>query len=370
MTTRLKWRKEGANVAILGATGAVGREMLHCVEALGLPVASLALLASARSAGKVVETFLGPCTVSDAHAFDFRGIDIVLSSAGKAVSLELADRIVAAGALMVDNTSAFRRAPQWPLVVPEVNGCEIKPEAGIIANPNCSTIQLVLSLKAIADVAGLRTVRVATYQSCSGAGQKGIDALLDETRAALDGKRPAKSAVHARTIAFDVVPQIGAFEDDGFTEEEHKMMFETKKILSAPTLRVSATCVRVPVVRSHSVSICLKTKEKISVERAREVIAAAPGVKLVDDLGALKYPMPLDTQNQDLVFVGRIRDDLTDERGLNAQNAFETYIGRVREDPADENGLIFWIVSDNLLKGAALNAVQIACAAWDHARMV
>ena len=165
MTTRLKWRKEGANVAILGATGAVGREMLHCVEALGLPVASLALLASARSAGKVVETFLGPCTVSDAHAFDFRGIDIVLSSAGKAVSLELADRIVAAGALMVDNTSAFRRAPQWPLVVPEVNGSEIKPEAGIIANPNCSTIQLVLALKAIADVAGLRTVRVATYLS-------------------------------------------------------------------------------------------------------------------------------------------------------------------------------------------------------------
>ena len=347
MTTRLKWRKEGANVAILGATGAVGREMLHCVEALGLPVASLALLASARSAGKVVETFLGPCTVSDAHAFDFRGIDIVLSSAGKAVSLELADRIVAAGALMVGNTSAFRRAPQWPLVVPEVNGCEIKPNAGIIANPNCSTIQLVLALKAIADVAGLRTVRVATYQSCSGAGQKGIDALLDETRAALDGKRPAKSAVHARTIAFDVVPQIGAFEDDGFTEEEHKMMFETKKILSAPTLRVSATCVRVPVVRSHSECVHVVTEKPISVQRARAALADMPGLVVTDADDMSLYPTAID-----------------------AQNAFETYIGRVREDPADENGLIFWIVSDNLLKGAALNAVQIACAAWDHARMV
>ena len=347
MANQWKWREGGANIAILGATGAVGREMTRCVEALKLPVASLALLASPKSAGKIVETFAGSCVVQDAHAFDFRGVDIVLSSAGKSVSLELADEIVAAGALMIDNTSAFRRDPRWSLVVPEVNGDKIKPGAGIIANPNCSTIQLVLALKAISDAAGLKNVRVSTYQSCSGAGQKGVDALIDETRATLDGRRPERSTVHARTIAFDVVPQVGAFEDDRFTEEEHKMMFETKKILSDPHLRVSATCVRVPVVRSHSECVHVVTRSRLSVREAMNALNAMPGLTVADIDDVNQYPT-----------------------AITAQNAFETFVGRVREDPADENGLIFWIVSDNLLKGAALNAVQIACAAWDHARMV
>lgn len=347
MTAKLTRREDGARIAVLGATGAVGREILHCLEALRMPVADIALLASPRSAGKTLDTFWGQRTVQDAHAFDFRGTDIVLSSAGKSVSLELAPKIVAAGALMIDNTSAFRRDPRWPLVVPEVNPGEISLRPGIIANPNCSTIQLVLALKAIADEAGLESVRAATYQSCSGAGQKGIDALMAETAAAMSGHRPETSAVHARTIAFDVVPQIGAFESDGFTEEEHKMMFETKKILGDDRLKVSATCVRVPVVRCHSESAHIVTKKPITPERAKEVLSAMPGLCVADADDFANYPT-----------------------AFQAQNKFETFVGRIRKDPADEKGLIFWIVSDNLLKGAALNAVQIACAAWNHARMV
>ena len=334
-----------AHVAVVGATGAVGREMLHCLEALDFPVGKLDLLASERSAGKQIETPWGTITIQNADVYDFKGVDIALFSAGGAVSKALAPKAAKAGALVIDNTSAFRRDPAWPLVVPEVNGDLIKLEPGIIANPNCSTIQMVLALKALEDAAGIDDVRVVTYQSCSGAGQKGIDALLDETRQALHGQRPTESKVHARGIAFDVVPQIGAFTDSGFTEEEEKMMFETCKILNREDLRVCATCVRVPVMRSHSEVVSVVTRKPLSVFEAQTILNDMPGLRVTDMDNKATYP----TSTQ-------------------AEGMFETYIGRVRKDPVCKNGLIFWIVSDNLLKGAALNAVKIACAAWNHGR--
>ena len=333
----------GAHVAVVGATGAVGREMLHCLEALKFPVREIDLLASKRSAGRVMDTPWGRKTIQTAQEFDFCGVDIALFSAGKDVSLELASRVVDAGALMIDNTSAFRRDSRWPLIVPEVNGHLIELKSGIIANPNCSTIQMVLALKALDDAVGIDDVRVVTYQSCSGAGQKGIDALLDETRMALEGKRSATSKVHARGIAFDVVPQIGALLDNGNTEEEEKMMFETRKILQREDLRVCATCVRVPVVRSHSEVVSLVTRKALSIEEAQAILDDMPGLRVTD----IRQPGAYPTATQ-------------------AENLFETLVGRVRRDPVDPNGLIFWIVSDNLLKGAALNAVQIACAAWNQ----
>ena len=337
--------KEKAHVAVVGATGAVGCEMIHCLEALSFPVGKLDLVASCRSAGKTVETPWGACVVQDAANYDFSGVDVALFSAGKKVSLELAPKAAKAGALVIDNTSAFRLDEDKALVVPEVNGELIDLSPRIIANPNCSTIQMVLALAALDRAIGIDYVRVATYQSCSGAGQKGINALYDETRAALDGKRPEKSAVHARTIAFDVVPQIGAFEADGFSEEEHKMMAETKKILSRPDLRVSATCVRVPVARSHSEVVHVGLKRPVSVQEACEIMDRMPGLSVTDMADNLNYPT-----------------------AVQGEGKFETLVGRVRIDPVDQ-GLIFWIVSDNLLKGAALNAVQIACAAWNHGRM-
>lgn len=341
----ISYNPKGASVAVVGATGAVGQEMIHCLDALHFPIRSIELLASERSAGKKISTPWGEKVIQDANLFNFTGIDIALFSAGKSVSELLAPKVLEAGALMIDNTSAFRRDPEWPLVVPEVNGSLIELKSGIIANPNCSTIQMMLALKALEDAVGIDDVRVVTYQSCSGAGQKGIVALLDETRQALEGSRPASSKVHARTIAFDVVPQIGAMLDSGNTEEEEKMMFETCKILDRKDLKVCATCVRVPVIRSHSEVVSLKTKKQISVEDARTILNKMTGLRVTDIENPCEYP----TATQ-------------------AENSFETLVGRVRRDPIEPNGLIFWIVSDNLLKGAALNAVQIACAAWNHGR--
>lgn len=346
MTHSIQWRDSGANIAILGATGAVGREMIRCLHELHFPVSRLALLASANSAGKILQTPFGALPIQEAASFDFSNTDIVLCSAGKSVSLALSEKILSAGALMIDNTSAFRRDAKWPLVVPEVNGGAIKLSPGIIANPNCCTIQMVLALKALDDTAGIDDVRVVTFQSCSGAGKKGIDALLEETKDALNGNRPAVSKVHARTIAFDVVPQIGGMLDSGNTEEEEKMMFETRKILNRPDLRICATCVRVPVIRSHSEVVHLVTKKTISVAQAAEILNQMPGLKVTDSDNPANYP----TATQ-------------------AEGRFETLVGRIRKDPVCQNGLIFWIVSDNLLKGAALNAVQIACMAWNQGRM-
>lgn len=341
----LTYNAAGAHVAIVGATGAVGREIIHCLDALQFPVRQIDLLASERSAGLSIDTPWGTKIVQNAESFDFTGIDIVLLSAGKNVSLHLAERILNAGALMIDNTSAFRQDPKWPLVVPEVNSKCIRPHAGIIANPNCSTIQMVLALKALDDAVGIQDVRVVTYQSCSGAGQKGIDALLNETRQTLAGNRPEKSAVHSRCIAFDVVPQIGTLLDNGNTEEEEKMMFEPRKILGRDDLKISATCVRVPVIRSHSEVVSLVTKTPISIAQAQKILNEMPGLRVTDIEQPDRYP----TATQ-------------------AENCFETLVGRVRKDPVSQNGLIFWLVSDNLLKGAALNAVQIACSAWEQLR--
>lgn len=340
---KLRWNRAGAHVAVVGATGAVGREMVRCLEVLDFPVRSLDLLASARSEGKTIETKWGPKAVHDAEAFDFAGVDIALFSAGKAVSQHLAPRVLEAGALMVDNTSAFRRDPAWPLVVPEINPQTVTGHAGIIANPNCSTIQMVLALKALDQAWGIDEVRVSTYQSCSGAGQKGIEALLNETKEALDGERPTASAVHARGIAFDVVPQIGDFLPSGFTEEEDKMMFETRKILARPDLRISATCVRVPVIRSHSEAVSVVLGRETTVSEIQEILNKMPGLRVTDIDDIHNYP----TATQ-------------------AEGLFETLVGRIRRDPASPRGVMFWIVSDNLLKGAALNAVQIARVAWDR----
>ncbi len=341
----LTYNSAGAHVAIVGATGAVGREIIHCLDALHFPVRQIELLASSRSTGQSMNTPWGTKIIQNAETFDFTGIDIVLLSAGKSVSQLLSERILKAGALMIDNTSAFRRDPAWPLVVPEVNSECIRPEAGIIANPNCSTIQMVLALKALDDAVGIQDVRVVTYQSCSGAGQKGIEALLDETRQALSGHRPEKSAVHARCMAFDVVPQIGSLLDNGNTEEEEKMMFEPRKILGRDDLKISATCVRVPVIRSHSEVVSLVTKNPVTIAQAQQILNKMPGLRVTDIEQPDRYP----TATQ-------------------AENCFETLVGRVRKDPVSPNGLIFWLVSDNLLKGAALNAVQIACSAWEQLR--
>lgn len=325
------------HVAVVGATGAVGREMIHCLENLDFPVQTLRLLASERSKGKVLSTKWGDITVEDVQESSFDGLDLVFFSAGKAVSLEHAPRAVASRAYVIDNTSAFRLQSGTPLVVPEINPETIGRTPCIIANPNCSTIQMVLALKALDSAAGLKSVRVATYQSCSGAGQKGIDALIEETQSALNGARSTGSKVHARGIAFDVVPQIGAFQADGYSEEEQKMMQETKKILSLPSLKISATCVRVPVMRGHSEAIFITTHQKLSLSQAKQLLAGAPGLSLSDADDMNNYPTATQSEGQ-----------------------YTTYLGRIREDYADDNALTFWIVSDNLLKGAALNAVQIA----------
>ena len=323
-------------VAILGATGAVGREMMKVLAERDFPIEELHLLASARSVGQAVHWKGHDIPVEMACDEAFKGMDIVLGAAENDIAKQFAPAIVKAGAVFVDNSSAFRMDPDVPLIVPEINPEDVKKHKGIISNPNCTTIVTLVAINALAKESPIETIIASSYQAVSGAGKNGIDELHDEVAALAAGK-PVEPKVFQYQIAYNVIPQIGGEAFEGYTSEEMKMQNEGRKIMHLPELKVSCTCVRVPVVRSHSVSICLKTKEKISVERAREVIAAAPGVKLVDDLNALQYPMPLDTQNQDLVFVGRIREDLTDERGLN-----------------------IWCCGDQVRKGAATNAVQIA----------
>ena len=324
------------NVGILGATGAVGQEMIKILEERNFPVASLRPIASARSAGSKIMFRGQECTIVEASDDAFEGLDIVLGAAENDIAERFAPSIVKAGAVFVDNSSAFRLDPNVPLVIPEINPEDVKWHKGIISNPNCTTVISCTAVNALNAVSPIESMVVSSYQAVSGAGAAGPKELFGEVEAIAKGES-CDPKVFAYQIAYNVIPQIGGEEFGGYTSEEMKLQNEGRRIMHLPELKVSCTCVRVPVVRSHSVSICLKTKEKISVERAREVIAAAPGVKLVDDLGALKYPMPLDTQDQDLVFVGRIRDDLTDERGLN-----------------------IWCCGDQVRKGAATNAVQIA----------
>ena len=323
-------------VAILGASGAVGQEMMKILAERKFPVGELHLLASARSAGKVVSWQGQDIVVEEATDAAFAGMDIVLGAAENDIAERFAPAIVRSGAVFVDNSSAFRLDPNVPLVVPEINAGDVKLHHGIISNPNCSTIITLTAINALRKLSPIRDMVVSTYQAVSGAGAGGPIELQNEVDALRAGKTYAPK-VFAHQIAYNVIPQIGGEQCDGYTSEEMKLQNEGRKILHLPEMKVSCTCARVPVIRSHSVSVVLRTKEKISVERAKELIANAPGCKLVDDLKNKVYPMPLDTSDQDIVYVGRIREDLTDERGLN-----------------------LWCCGDQVRKGAATNTIQIA----------
>ena len=323
-------------VAILGATGAVGREMMKVLAEREFPVEELHLLASARSVGQKIQWQGQELAVELACDEAFQGMDIVLGAAENDIAKQFAPAIVKAGAVFVDNSSAFRMDPEVPLVIPEINPEDAKKHKGIIANPNCTTIVSLVAINALNQDSSIESIVASSYQAVSGAGAGGPIELMNEVEALREGKS-YEPQVFQYQIAYNVIPQIGGEAFAGYTSEEMKMQNEGRKIMHLPELKVSCTCVRVPVVRSHSVSIVVRTKEKISVERARELIANAPGCRLVDDLNHKQYPMPLDTSDQDTVFVGRIRDDLTSDSGLN-----------------------IWCCGDQVRKGAATNAVQIA----------
>lgn len=330
---------EAVNVAVVGVTGAVGEVMLEILESRNFPVDTLFPLASSRSAGKSVQFRGKRHTVQDLSEFDFSQTSIALFSAGGDISAEFAPIAAEAGCVVIDNTSHFRRDADIPLVVPEVN-----PEAiaqyrnrGIIANPNCSTIGMLVALKPIYDAVGIERINVATYQAVSGTGKAAIEELAGQTARLLNGK-PADPEVYLKQIAFNVLPHIDSFQDNGYTREEMKMVWETQKILSDETVSVNPTCVRVPVFFGHAEAVHIETRDPISAEAARALLEAAEGVVVIDQHEAGGYPTPVsDSAGQDPVFVGRIRADISHPRGLN-----------------------LWVVADNVRKGAALNSVQIA----------
>ncbi len=330
---------EAVNVAVVGVTGAVGEVMLEILESRNFPVDTLFPLASSRSAGKSVQFRGKRHTVQDLSEFDFSQTPIALFSAGGDISAEFAPIAAEAGCVVIDNTSHFRRDADIPLVVPEVN-----PEAiaqyrnrGIIANPNCSTIGMLVALKPIYDAVGIERINVATYQAVSGTGKAAIEELAGQTARLLNGK-PADPEVYPKQIAFNVLPHIDSFQDNGYTREEMKMVWETQKILSDETVSVNPTCVRVPVFFGHAEAVHIETRDPISAEAARALLEAAEGVVVIDQHEAGGYPTPVsDSAGQDPVFVGRIRADISHPRGLN-----------------------LWVVADNVRKGAALNSVQIA----------
>jgi aspartate-semialdehyde dehydrogenase len=324
------------NIAVAGATGAVGTVMLKLLEERRFPVASLRPLASERSMGQTISFAGEEIEVGQLSADSFEDIDIALFSAGGDRSREFAPAAAEAGAVVVDNSSAFRMEDNVPLVVPEVNPEDLKWHEGIIANPNCSTIQMVVPLKPILDAAGIERIVVTTFQSVSGTGNSAIEELFSQSEAVLESGE-VEVSVYPHQIAFNILPQIEHFLENGYTNEEAKMINETRKIFGIPELRVTATCVRVPVFTAHSESVNIQTSQPLSAVEARELLAAAPGVAVVDNPGAGEYPMPLTAEGHDEVFVGRIR-----------------------ADESAENALNFWMVSDNLRKGAATNAVQIA----------
>ena len=323
-------------VAILGATGAVGQEMIKILQERNFPVEELIPLASARSVGKTVSFRGHKVPIQLACDEAFQGVDIVLGAAENDIAQRFAPAIVAAGAVFVDNSSAFRLRDDVPLVVPEVNGRDVKHHKGIISNPNCSTIITVTAIHALNRLSPIQNMVVSTYQAVSGAGAGGPVELQAQVEALRVGEK-AEAKVFSHQIAYNLIPQIGGEQEEGYTSEEMKLQYEGRKILHLPQLNVSCTCVRVPVVRSHSISARLVFERPVSVEEARAAITAAPGCRLVDDLDAKQYPMPLETSDQDLVYVGRIRPDLTDEKGL-----------------------CLWCCGDQVRKGAATNAVQIA----------
>ena len=323
-------------VGILGATGAVGREMMKILEERRFPVTELRPIASARSAGTKLPFNGGEAEVVAASDDVFAGLDLVLGAAENDIARQYAPAIVKAGAVFVDNSSAFRLDKDVPLVIPEINPEDVKWHKGIISNPNCTTIVSLVAINALNRLSPIESIVASSYQAVSGAGAGGPIELMAEVDALGKGEH-YDPKVFQYQIAYNVIPQIGGEAFAGYTSEEMKMQNEGRKILHLPELKVSCTCVRVPVVRSHSVSLVVRTKEKISVEQARSAIARAAGCRLVDDLGNKRYPMPLDTSDQDLVFVGRIRDDLTSDNGLNV-----------------------WCCGDQVRKGAATNTVQIA----------
>ena len=323
-------------IGILGASGAVGAEMIKILEERNFPIAELRPLASARSAGKKLKFRGEDVEIKESTPEAFAGLDIVLGAAENDVAEYFAPYIKEAGAVFVDNSSAFRLDEDVPLVVPEINPKDAHKHRGIIANPNCTTTISLMAVYALNKISPILSIIASSYQAVSGAGAAGPEELDAQIRALAKGEEP-KIEVFQHQIAYNVIPQIGGETYKGYSSEEMKLQNEGRKILHSPELKVSCTCVRVPVIRSHSVSILLKTREKISVEEARAAISKAPGCRLADDLKGHIYPMPLDTSNQDLVYVGRIREDLTDEKGLN-----------------------LWCCGDQVRKGAATNAVQIA----------
>ncbi len=324
-------------VGVLGATGAVGAEMIKILAEREFPIEELVPMASERSAGKQMDFNGGKVTVKEAGKEAFKGLDIILGAAENDIAEAFADDIVNAGAIFIDNSSAFRLNDNVPLVIPEINKGDIKKHCGVIANPNCTTIVSLMAVKPISDISPVETMVVSSYQATSGAGINGPIELMAEAKAISEGTEIPTPKVFQHQIAYNVIPQIGGFNDNGYSTEEMKLMNEGRKIMHLPSLKVSCTCVRVPVVRSHSVSIQLVTKKKVTPQEARKAIAAFPGDVLKDDLPNSVYPMPLDTSDQDLIFVGRIREDLTNQRGL-----------------------MLWCCGDQIRKGAATNAVQIA----------
>ncbi len=326
----------GYKVGIVGATGAVGQEFIKLLEARSFPVAELKLFASSRSAGKKVEALGSTLVIEEAAAPGFAGLDFVLFSANGKTSLELCPAAAAAGAVAIDNSSAFRMDPEVPLVIPEINGEAARGHKGIIANPNCSTAISLMGAYPLHRAFGLKRMFASTYQAVSGSGAEAMKELEDQTKAWASGQAIARS-VYPHQILFNALPHVDAFQENGYTKEEMKLVNESRKIMGLPDLAASCTCVRVPVMRSHSISINAEFERPVSVEQARQAIAEAKGVDLVDEPSSNSYPMPLDLAGKTNCGVGRIRKDL-----------------------GFENGLAFWVVGDQLWKGAALNAIQIA----------
>jgi aspartate-semialdehyde dehydrogenase len=326
----------GYRVAILGATGLVGREFMKVLEQRAFPISELRLLASERSAGRTLSFQGDELPVEEASDHSFDGIDLALFSAGASASRHFAPIAAEAGALVIDNSSAWRMDEHVPLVVPEVNGDDAQHHSGIIANPNCSTIQMVVALYPIHKVARIKRIVVSTYQSVSGTGSQAVDELLSQSRLVLEGQ-PPDPKVYPHQIAFNLIPEIDIFLENGYSKEEWKMVQETRKIMHEPDLPVSATAVRVPVLVGHSEAVTVELEKKMTADEARAILAGAPGVVVMDSPSEHIYPTPAHVAGRDEVFVGRIREDVS-----------------------HPSGLVMWIVSDNLRKGAALNAVQIA----------
>jgi len=331
------------NVAVVGATGMVGQKMIEVLIEREFPFKELKLLASSRSADQKIEAGGKRYTVEELTTASFAGIDFAFFSAGGDISKAFAPEAVKHGAVVIDNSNAFRMDPAVPLVVPEVNPDTVFEHKGIIANPNCSTIQMVVALKPLQDAVPIKRIVAATYQAVSGAGKEAVDELLEHSRSALEGRPinperiPHKGAKRNFQLAFNCVPQIDVFVEDGYCKEEIKMINETRKIMGLPNLPVTATTVRVPVVTSHSIAVNVEFSGSLTAEAARDLLAGAPGVVLLDDPTELSYPMPLHAADHDAVYVGRIRPDYSVEHGLN-----------------------LWVVSDNIRKGAATNSIQIA----------